>query len=354
MKGTIESSSYLSWAPNEGKAIVSTARNHPSTKKPPKFSRKQSDPTEKPETQPTKPPVVTSLRFRLPARSRVTKEAEHVPNPPAEPAKVSSSETQSDDEVDELKSSSPVKITTPPKKKTHSTTTWDVQITPPPPLDPTLLRKAAQAEVKARQLQAKAKKFLDLAESKKKGVTKASHIESGDGTDSSEDLKIVEHDPPMPDSDVEPEPQKQQKRGSKGKEANDRPTVIAFNVIIPPLMPENPSSRRRIDTATSFDAFQSLVHLVLGCHDVRLKPQISYKISSAPKGSSSIALASKEDWAACIEDVVSAHFRRPKSKQFTPIDLVAVIPEQVATPAKILEWVATPAKIPDSQSERVL
>ncbi|KAJ3712135.1 hypothetical protein C8R42DRAFT_728056 [Lentinula raphanica] len=279
-------------------SLESTANHLPVTKKPPKFNRKRNEATEKSdETQPTS----SGLRFKLPALPRVTKGAEPVVNMSAKPIEEVLSHDESDEEVDELKSSSPVKIQTPPKKRPSYRNPQEIQITPPPPLDPGLLRKAAQAEVKARQLQAKAKYLLKQSE--KKAATQASSIESGnpDNTDlSSEDEG---------ETDLELEPPKRQKRSSKGKETNDQPTVIVFNVLVPPLIPENPSSRRPM----------SILNLNFRTRSVALQ---------FPKTSSSIALESKDDWAACIEDVISSHSRHPKTKQLAPIDLVVVISEQ--------------------------
>ncbi|KAJ3769016.1 hypothetical protein FB446DRAFT_706576 [Lentinula raphanica] len=292
-------------------SLESTANHFPVTKKPPKFNCKRNKATEKSdETQPTS----SGLRFKLPALPRVTKGAEPVVNMSAKPVEEVLSHDESDEEVDELKSSSPVKIQTPPKKRLSYRNPQEIQITPLPPLDPGLLCKAAQAEVKARQLQAKAKKRQHKAQ--------ASSIESGNPNNM--DLSSEDEG----ETDLELEPPKRQKQSSKGKETNDQPTVIVFNVLVPPLIPETPSSRRRIDTATSFEAFQDLVHMVLGCSDVCIKPQLLYKIGGTPETSSSIALESKDDWAACIEDVISSHSCCPKTQQLAPIDLVVVISEQ--------------------------
>ncbi|KAJ3772329.1 hypothetical protein FB446DRAFT_788820 [Lentinula raphanica] len=198
-------------------SLESTANHLPVTKKPPKFNRKRNEATEKSDkTQPTS----SGLRFRLPALPRVTKGAKPVVNMSAKPIEKVLSHDESDKEVDEL--SSPVKIQTPPKKRPTYRNPQEIQITPPPPLDPGLLRKAAQAE------------------------------------------------------------------------------ALWAQGIFP-------------------DVAMSVLNLNFRTRSVALQ---------FPKTSSSIALESKDDWAACIEDVISSHSRRPKTKQLAPIDLVVVISEQ--------------------------
>jgi hypothetical protein len=46
-----------------------------------------------------------------------------------------------------------------------------------------------------------------------------------------------------------------------------------------------------------------IMYDVIGCTDVHWKPNLSYKLASAPLKADPITLGSVEDWRGCLEDV---------------------------------------------------
>lgn len=106
-------------------------------------------------------------------------------------------------------------------------------------------------------------------------------------------------------------------------------TFIVFRILIPSPDPDGSNLRRPLKAQATFTDLKDLVFETLECKDFAVKPDMSYLIGGASKGNGPISLHSDDDWTCCLQDLNSAHFSCPKTKQLFPLDLVIVIKDQV-------------------------
>jgi hypothetical protein len=111
-----------------------------------------------------------------------------------------------------------------------------------------------------------------------------------------------------------------------------------FSFVVPPevvlLIPEVASDciqRVSLDSDTSFDAVLQVVYETLPCIGVQRKPQLSYKLSSAPAKALAVRLANEDDWIGCLDTVTEAESLKKKRVGQTPtIPISIIIPDDVS------------------------
>ncbi|KAJ3902198.1 hypothetical protein F5879DRAFT_1003335 [Lentinula edodes] len=341
-----------------------------SPQNPPKYLRKKPTPSD--PTTPLIPQRHTeSLKFRIPAMPQNMKG-----KVPLDIASELDGNTASEDEVDELASDSDVS-----EKSSVTKQRKDSSITPPP-YDPSksttlhipfnsklicdhqAIRKAAQAEVRAFELRLAAERLL---QKRRKPVAHGQHNEpnhefdqnpeGGMSEESDEDIKIEIAPAPAPASrkrknvtktwsieddnlenlKSEDEEAKEKERKSRKKKkgmdqdekfSSPRKQIgLTFRILIPSVNPGDSLQRRSLSTTATFSEFQDIIYTTLDCKDVRVKPDLSYRLPTASKGSH-ISLKSEDDWTCCLQDIKNTHLGRPKARQTLPIDVTIVISDQ--------------------------
>jgi hypothetical protein len=62
-----------------------------------------------------------------------------------------------------------------------------------------------------------------------------------------------------------------------------------------------------------FETILEMIYKAVGCSDVKRKPNLSYKLSTAPQKNSPISLATEDDWRGCLEDTMAAELKLNKA-----------------------------------------
>ncbi|KAF8145936.1 hypothetical protein K438DRAFT_2095999 [Mycena galopus ATCC 62051] len=110
------------------------------------------------------------------------------------------------------------------------------------------------------------------------------------------------------DSDV-PLPKKR-KVQPKGKEKEEKPDPKRKLVLYIPQASSDGTQRENLTHTTSFETALDVIHETIGCTDVAIKPQLSYKLSTATNRTSAINLSSVGDWEGCLEEVTQAEINK--------------------------------------------
>ncbi|KAJ7889061.1 hypothetical protein B0H14DRAFT_3712367 [Mycena olivaceomarginata] len=110
------------------------------------------------------------------------------------------------------------------------------------------------------------------------------------------------------DSDV-PLPKKRRVQ-PKGKEKAEKPDPMRKLVLYIPQASRDSTQRENLTHTTSFETALDVIHETIGCTDVAIKPQLSYKLSTANNRTSAINLSSVGDWEGCLEEVTQAEINK--------------------------------------------
>ncbi|KAJ7230137.1 hypothetical protein GGX14DRAFT_507989 [Mycena pura] len=81
-------------------------------------------------------------------------------------------------------------------------------------------------------------------------------------------------------------------------------------VLMVPQANKDGPKRVLLTHSTSFEDALDTIHGTIGCADVARKPQLLYKLSSAPAKGPGIDLESEDDWGGCLEDVTVAEAKK--------------------------------------------
>lgn len=73
-----------------------------------------------------------------------------------------------------------------------------------------------------------------------------------------------------------------------------------------PRAQDEGTQRQQLSHATAFDDALDIIHEILGCADVPVKPNLMYKLSTALAKASPISLGCKEDWDGLLEEATAA------------------------------------------------
>ena len=93
------------------------------------------------------------------------------------------------------------------------------------------------------------------------------------------------------------------------------------------LIPQSTSDRhhrRTLSHAVTFEEALEIMYDVIGCSDVHQKPNLAYKLASAPSKADPITLGSAEDWKGCLEDVAQI-----QAKKKATVQVKIIVSEQV-------------------------
>ncbi|KAJ2932094.1 hypothetical protein H1R20_g4987, partial [Candolleomyces eurysporus] len=89
----------------------------------------------------------------------------------------------------------------------------------------------------------------------------------------------------------------------------DSPNLI---FLVPQYISET-SRRLTLAANTTFGEAQEEMYNLIGCQDVKVKPDLSYKLATATVKAKSIALNSDEDWVGLLEDINQGGNKQKKS-----------------------------------------
>jgi hypothetical protein len=76
--------------------------------------------------------------------------------------------------------------------------------------------------------------------------------------------------------------------------------------------------------AVTFEEALEIIYETIGCSDVCRKPNLSYKLVSAPQKAEPITLGSADDWRGCLEDVAQV-----QAKKKSTVQVKIIVGEQV-------------------------
>ena len=94
-------------------------------------------------------------------------------------------------------------------------------------------------------------------------------------------------------------------------------------LLIPQSMGDG-HQHRTLTHATTFEEALDVIYKMIGCIDVHRKPNLSYKLGSAPQKEDRITLSSEEDWKGCLDDVAQV-----QAKKKTTIQVKIIAGKQV-------------------------
>lgn len=106
------------------------------------------------------------------------------------------------------------------------------------------------------------------------------------------------------------------------------PTEIAL--LIPTAQKDLGAQRKSVFVTLTFPEVLKTIYDVIGCGDVRVKPVLSYKLSTATQKALPISLTSAEDWDGLLESVEADRLRKTKAAQATSVSITINVSEQVS------------------------
>ncbi|KAJ7206579.1 hypothetical protein GGX14DRAFT_396964 [Mycena pura] len=65
------------------------------------------------------------------------------------------------------------------------------------------------------------------------------------------------------------------------------------------------TQRKNLTHAVTFDDVLDVIHDIVGCTDVAVKPKLSYRLSTAGPRADAISISDETDWAGCLEEVTA-------------------------------------------------
>jgi hypothetical protein len=91
--------------------------------------------------------------------------------------------------------------------------------------------------------------------------------------------------------------------------------ILSDIVLLIPQSTGDGAQRRTLTHAVTFEEALAAIYETIGCTDVRKKPSLLYKLSSAPQKEDAISLRSEADWKGCLEDVAQAQAKKKATVQ---------------------------------------
>jgi hypothetical protein len=73
------------------------------------------------------------------------------------------------------------------------------------------------------------------------------------------------------------------------------------------------SQRQLLTHTTTFDDALTVIYETVGCAEVKVKPVLTYKLSTAANKDTPISLSSDADWDGCLDEVTAAENDKKKS-----------------------------------------
>ncbi|KAJ7439268.1 hypothetical protein B0H11DRAFT_570076 [Mycena galericulata] len=120
------------------------------------------------------------------------------------------------------------------------------------------------------------------------------------------------------DSDSPPARKKSKGKARAAKELDSKRDLV---LLIPRADMEG-KQRQILTHATSFDDALAVIHEIIGCDNVGVKPRLMYKLSNATVKADAIGLGSNAYWDGCRQEVTAAETK-------TAVSVQIIVTEQV-------------------------
>lgn len=110
-------------------------------------------------------------------------------------------------------------------------------------------------------------------------------------------------------------------------------------VLLIPQVSSDCIQRVSIDSDIPFDDVLATIYETLSCSDIPRKPNLSYKLDSAPSKAPAISLSTSDDWDGCLETLTNAESTKKKRTGKAP-----TIPININVPADYMHSLRTQKK----------
>ena len=101
-------------------------------------------------------------------------------------------------------------------------------------------------------------------------------------------------------------------------------------MLLIPQVSSDCIQRVSIDSDIPFDDVLATIYETLSCSDIPRKPNLSYKLDSAPSKAPAISLLTSDDWNGCLETLANAESTKKKRTGKAP-----TIPINIHVPADV-------------------
>ncbi|TFK57817.1 hypothetical protein BDN72DRAFT_920417, partial [Pluteus cervinus] len=124
------------------------------------------------------------------------------------------------------------------------------------------------------------------------------------------------------DSAISKPPRKKARQPGAGSQStqSDNAEVEDVQVMLDiPRVAGNGTQRKSIKSTMPFNEVIGIIHETIGCTTVKVKPNLCYKLGSAPQKSNSISLSTSDDWNGLLLELLPA---QKKKKVTIPVSIL--------------------------------